>query len=156
MAYTKGQETKNAFVLMTYKKLTEQNASTLTVRQLAGELGYSPAVLYRYFDSLEEVVVVASVRFLNQYMMEYARLLDSDLDLLEVYIEGWQLFNSHAFERPDIYYGLFWGEYNNVFENAIAEYFEIFPFSGSDRFLANYYTIAAPILLLWRECWRKV
>lgn len=141
MASRKGQETKKAFVLATYQKLQHQKASSLTVRELARELGYSPAVLYRYFESFEELIVVASVHFLNQYMMEYAKLLDSDKDLVTVYLEGWRLFNAYAFERPDLYYGLFWGEYNNVFESAVAEYFEIFPFSGSEKFPAYYYTM---------------
>jgi hypothetical protein len=36
---------------------------------------------------------------------------------------------------------LFWGEYNNEFANAMQEYFELFPFSGSEKYPAFYYTM---------------
>lgn len=140
-SYTKGFETKRAFVMLTYKKLLTQNASSLTVRQLGAELGYSSAAIYRHFGSLEELITIASVHFLHPYMQEYAALLDEESDLIEIYRKGWRLFNKHAFERPDIFYGLFWGSYQELCSDAIADYYELFPFSGSERFPAYYYTI---------------
>lgn len=131
--YNKGIETKQKLVLLTYHKLKKQSASSLTVRRLAKEAGYSPAALYRYFGSLDDLVVVASVRFLEEYISGYATLLDENDDFLTIYIEGWKLFNHYAFDRPDIYYGLYWGDYNGKFGNAVEEYCELFPFLGSRR-----------------------
>lgn len=139
--YSKGNETKKRFILLTYQKLCSEDASSLTVRDLARENGCSPAALYKHFDSLEYLITVASVRFLDGYMREYANLLDSDKDFLEIYIQGWELFDKHAFHRPDIYYRLFWGEDNSIFGNAFQDYFELFPFKGSEKYTAHYYTL---------------
>lgn len=139
--YTKGIETKRSIVLWTYQKLKEENVSSLTVRRIAGELGYSPSILYRYFESIDELISVSSVHFLYQYMKEYAKLIDSDNDLLEMYLEGWKLFNQYAFDRPDIYYSLFWGRYNNTFSDAIMTHYELFPFSDSEKFPEYCYTM---------------
>ncbi|MCD8155750.1 MAG: TetR/AcrR family transcriptional regulator [Clostridiales bacterium] len=139
--YSKGNETKKRFILVTYRMLCERDASDLTVREIAKESGCSAAALYKYFDGLEYLITVASVRFLEEYMMKYAELLDSDEDFLEIYIRGWELFNHYAFERPDIYYRLFWGKDNSVFSMAFQDYFELFPIRGSEKYTAYYYTL---------------
>lgn len=147
--YKKGDETKRNLILHTYKKLYENDASSITVREITKEAGVSAAALYRHFDSLEYLIVVASVRFLDEYMKKYAVLLDCDKNFLDIYLEGWELFNHYAFERPDIYYRLFWGIENNVFGAAFQDYFELFPFSGSEKHTAHYY------ILLFNENMRE-
>lgn len=139
--YSSGIETKRKFILLTYRKMLEGSVSSLTIRELANESGCSSTALYRHFESLEYLIVVASVRFLDEYMMEYGKLIDRELDLLVGYIEGWKLFNKYAFARPDIFWRLFWGQYNRQFSKAIHEYFELFPFSGPEKFSADYYTL---------------
>ncbi|OUO79079.1 hypothetical protein B5F53_08360 [Blautia sp. An249] len=139
--YSKGIETKRKFIILTYNKLCNHETSELTVRSLAKENGCSAAALYRHFDSLEYLITVASVRFLDEYMKQYANLLDSDKDFREIYIEGWELFNHYAFARPDIYYRLFWGKDNSIFGTAFQEYFELFPFKGSEKYTAHYYIL---------------
>jgi hypothetical protein len=139
--YGKGYETKKRFIILTYEKLLENHASLLTVRNLAHGQGYSASSVYKHFKSLEYLLVVASIRFLDKYMYEFGKLMDSDEDLLKMYIDGWKIFNRYAFERPDIYYRLFWGQYNKEFTIAIQEYFELFPFSGSEKYPAYFYSI---------------
>jgi AcrR family transcriptional regulator len=139
--YVKGYETKRKFILSTYQKLLENHASDLTVRSLANENGCSAPALYRHFASLEYLIVVSSIKFLDEYLVEFGKLLDNNENLMKIYIDGWKLFNRYAFERPDIYYRLFWGEYNNEFANAMQEYFELFPFSGSEKYPAYYYSM---------------
>ncbi len=139
--YNKGNETRKKFILITYQKLCSEDASSLTVRSLAKELGCSAAALYKHFDSLEYLIAVASIRFLDEYMRQYANLLDSDKEFLEIYIQGWELFDHYAFARPDIYYRLFWGEDNSIFGPAFQDYFELFPFKGSEKYTAHYYTL---------------
>ena len=139
--YVKGNETKKKFVILTYNKLCEKKSSEITVRDIAKENGYSAAAIYRHFESFDYLLTVASVRFLDEYMRDFADLLDSDRDFLDIYIGGWDLFNKYAFERPDIYYRLFWGKSNSVFGAAFQDYFELFPFKGSERYTAHYYTL---------------
>ncbi|POP32963.1 TetR/AcrR family transcriptional regulator [Lactonifactor longoviformis] len=139
--YSKGIETKKRFILSTYNKLLVQDSSEISVRKLAKENGCSVAALYKHFDSLEYLIAVASVRFLDEYMVNYGKLLDSGKNLLEIYIEGWELFDHYAFQRPDVYYRLFWGARNSVFGNAVQDYFELFPISGSEEYTAHYFTL---------------
>lgn len=139
--YSSGIETKRKFLLLAHQKLTEGSVSDLSVRELASESGYSASALYRHFESLEYLVIVASIRFLDGYVSEYAKLWDIEGDLLSSYVKGWRLFNHHAFARPDVYYRLFWGEYNHRFIEAVQEYYDLFPFSGTKKCPSYFYSL---------------
>ena len=139
--YTKGEETKRQLVECVYTMLCESNASSITARVVAQAQGCSAAALYRHFDSLEELISVASVRFLHPYMEDYSALIDSDQPFLEIYLKGWELFNSYAFDRPDVYYRLFWGEENHNLGDAVQEYYQLFPFEASLKSAAYFYTL---------------
>ncbi len=139
--YEKGYETKRRLIMSMYNKLKVQDASQITVRELAKENHCSPAALYRHFESLEYLIILGSIRFFIDYMAEYGQLMDSDSNLMDSYIKGWQLFNKYAFERPDLYYRLFWGQYNTMFSDALEEYFELFPVTGSELYPAYFYTL---------------
>ncbi len=139
--YEKGNETKRRLIVSMYHNLKVKNASEITVREFAKENHCSPAALYRHFENLEYLIILGAVRFFIDYMTEYGQLMDSGGDLMESYVEGWKLFNRYAFERPDLYYRLFWGQYNAVFSDALEEYFDLFPVSGSERYPAYFYTL---------------
>lgn len=139
--YEKGNKTKQRLIMSMYDKLKTQEASEITVREFAKGNGCSPAALYRHFENLEYLIILGAVRFFIDYMTEYGQLMDSIDDPLESYVKGWQLFNKYAFERPDLYYRLLWGQYNTSFSEALDEYFELFPMTGSERDPAYFYTM---------------
>ena len=139
--YEKGNETKRRLIMSMYNKLKVQDASAITVRGLAKETGCSPAALYRHFDNLEYLIILGAMRFFTGYMTEYGQLMDAEEDRMEFYIKGWELFNRYAFERPDLYYRLLWGSYNKQFSDALEEYFELFPVTGSERHPAYFYIL---------------
>ena len=139
--YTKGKETKRQIVDLTYHLLCEREASAITVREVADLQGCSAAAIYRHFESFDTLIAVASVRFLHAYMEEYAALMDSDRSLLEMYADGWDLFNRYAFDRPDLYYNLFWGEENHNLGDAVQEYYDLFPFEASENSAAYFYSL---------------
>lgn len=140
--YAKGIESKKQLVMLTYEKLCNHDASEITVRDIAKEKGCSAAAIYRHFENMEYLIVIASARFLHEYMLQYAKLMDDEeLPYIEMYLRGWELFNHYAFERPDIYYRLFWGNENRVFTDALQDYFELFPFGGSEKYMAYFYTL---------------
>lgn len=139
--YEKGNETKRRLIMSMYNNLKVKDASEITVREIAKENHCSPAALYRHFENLEYLIILGSIRFFTDYMTEYGHLMDSNNHLMDAYIKGWQLFNKYAFERPDLYYRLFWGQYNAMFSNALEEYFELFVIAGSEQYPAYFYTL---------------
>lgn len=137
--YSNGIATKKLLVAVTYQQLLQKDASKIRVRDIAEMSGCSPATIYRHFETLEYLIVVSSMRILDAYTVEYGELIDRALDPASTYREGWGLFDRHAFNRPDIYLRLFWGPYNDSFESAAQEYYELFPYSGSTRNTAYFF-----------------
>lgn len=139
--YTKGKETKRQIVDLTYHLLRDRDAASITVREIADAQGCSPAAIYRHFESFDALISVASVRFLHEYMEEYAALMDSGQPFFEMYLAGWELFDRYAFERPDLYYRLFWSEENRNLGDAVQDYYELFPFEASEQSAAYFYSL---------------
>lgn len=139
--YEKGIETKKHLLLTTYRLLQEMDASKITVRLVAKQANCSPAALYRHFENVEYLIVMASIRFLESYLIEYGILMDTEPNLMKQYVDGWKLFNRYAFERPDLYYRLMWGQYNSELSDALTEYIELFPFSASNSSPDYFYTM---------------
>lgn len=139
--YTKGKETKRQIVDLTYRLLRNRDAASITVREIADAQGCSPAAIYRHFESFDTLLSVASVRFLHEYMEEYAALMDSGQPFFEMYLAGWELFDRYAFERPDLYYRLFWSEENRNLGDAVQDYYELFPFEASEQSAAYFYSL---------------
>lgn len=139
--YTKGKETKRQIVDLTYRMLRERDAASITVREIADAQGCSPAAIYRHFESFDALISVASVRFLHEYMEEYAALMDSGKPFFQMYLKGWELFDRYAFERPDLYYRLFWSEENRNLGDAVQDYYELFPFEASEQSAAYFYSL---------------
>lgn len=74
-------------------------------------------------------------------MSQYAKLMDSHKTFVEIYVESWEILNKYAFERPDIYYRLFWGNNNQFYGDAIQDYLELFPFEVPEKNIAYFYTL---------------
>jgi len=133
--YEKGNETKRRLILSMFAHLKVKDVSEITVRELAAEENLSPAALYRHFESFEYLVFLGALKFFMRYMDEYFFLLQTySEDIMKSYIKGWQLYNKYAFGRPDLFYRLFWGQHNVMFSDALDEYFELFPNTGTERF----------------------
>lgn len=125
--YDKGNATKGKFIMSAYAHLESRDDDTLTVRALAAENGYSVAALYKHFESLEQLLAVASIKFIGEYLDKYARLLDGSKSPMQVYAEGWEIFIDCAFERPDIFYRLFWELDPEELEHAFIDFYRAFP-----------------------------
>ncbi len=125
--YVNGIDTKRTMVRVANKLLTRKSTEDIKVREVASQCNCSAAAIYRHFDSLEYLLYVSSIGFLEEYMDEFKGIHESSKPTLERYLEGWVLFNRFAFRRPDIYHRLFWGKYNSQFYRAMGEYFELFP-----------------------------
>lgn len=123
--------TKRIFIETAYNMILEVGAENVNVRELSQRAGFSRAALYKHFESLEYVLVLASIRFLNDYVKEIKDITLSTEDPLKINIDAWKCFNQYAFANPQVFLNLFWGNYNHRLEEALQEYFELYPLGAS-------------------------
>lgn len=139
--YSKGIDTKRNMVAVTYNLLEHRNASGIKVHDITDACGCTPAAIYRHFKSLDHMIAVSSIRFLDDYMREYGELFERDLDPVTRYMEGWKLFNHYVFQRPDIYHRIFWGQNDESFKDTMKEYFELFPLEIAKHNSGYFYSL---------------
>lgn len=123
----KGQSKKYALLNTTFELLKEMPPDHLTARRIAAECDCTPTVIYKHFESLKHLIMVASVRFLEQYIEETQSILKNDSDAFSNLRTMWLCFSDKAFHNPEIFLMMFWGIDNDQLGDVIFEYYELFP-----------------------------
>lgn len=117
---------KQQFINCAYEILQTEGVSQLSIRRLAKEMGCTSTVLYTYFDSVEHLITLTSVRYLEGYIADFKRITNEVHDPLELNIKLWERFTTYALEHVDVFELLFFGKYKESLVDIIYEYYEIF------------------------------
>lgn len=65
---------KNELVLKTYELLKTTGPYNIKIRTIATACNCTSTVIYRHFDDLDHLIRFASVRFLENYIVEIQRI----------------------------------------------------------------------------------
>ncbi len=137
--YKNGERTKKQLIEYVYAELLSNPVSSLKIRDVAKKSGCAPSSIYQHFSSLDELIAVASVKFLDEYTFAYSKMLNESEDLIDSYLQGWELFCKFAFGRPDIFYHLFWDLNTFDLEEAMSKYYAVFPLNPPKAYSIQYY-----------------
>lgn len=130
---------KFELVKVTYEMLKTVSPDKITIRDIADAAGCNSAVIYRHFDNLEHLLMIASVRFLEDYMLGFQEVTSRPLDPIEMEITMWKVFADCAFSNVDVFLLMFWGTYKEKLSDVIYEYYRMFPENWKD--LNGLYTV---------------
>lgn len=126
VTYFKGL-TRQEYIQKTYDIIKKEGIEAVSIRRIAKELGCSSSSLYRYFESLSELLYYAELRTLTSYIN---RLNNAEKDwkcAWDIYVGVWDCYSREAFKNPEAYNLLFF-EFTNVkLKKSIREYYEMFP-----------------------------
>ncbi|MCQ1529305.1 TetR/AcrR family transcriptional regulator [Lutispora saccharofermentans] len=107
--------------------IDERGIEALSAREVADIAGYNSATLYNYFDDLEHLTFYASLRYLREYIYDLKCYTKSAHTPVERYFKVWECFCHHAYNMPKIFNGIFFGKHSLKLNNAIKDYYSIFP-----------------------------
>ena len=123
---------KLEYVQTAYQMILEEGMSNVSIRKLAKRIGCSSAVLYKHFDNLEYLLVLASIPFLNTYIEKFGEYKDKrNENAIEYNLILWKVFIEEAFRNPEPYKLMFFGKYSDYFTEAINELYRLSPVSMS-------------------------
>lgn len=153
-------EKKRQFVNVTYDIMQAEGIEAIKIRRLAQEMNCTSTVIYRYFDNLDHLIALASIRCLNSYLIDFSSMINDPLILTDPYslnIKMWQCLARHAYANMEIYEQLFFGSYSDQLGEVIFEYYQLFlddermKFDGfSSSILFNEDLVQRDIVLLRR------
>ncbi|HIS64140.1 MAG TPA: helix-turn-helix transcriptional regulator, partial [Candidatus Avoscillospira avistercoris] len=65
---------KIRYIEITSEILQQEGIESVTIRKVAERAGCTSAVLYKHFENKEHLIMLASVRFLEPYIIEFIKL----------------------------------------------------------------------------------
>ena len=123
----KRKEVVTSFVRATIEIIKDEGVESVTIRRVSSRAGYSSATLYLYFEDLNELISVASVFYLRNYVHDIAETGNEDRTAEETYRYTWDVFCRHALNKPTIYLNLFFGPNSDSLDDMVQEYYGLFP-----------------------------
>lgn len=113
-----------------------EGIQAVSIRRIARELECSSASLYRYFDSLSELLYCAELRTLKGYIYRLNQEQKGWKNIWEIYVGIWDCYAREAFLHPEAYNLLFFTFTNEKLKISIKEYYELFPedIKGTNQF----------------------
>lgn len=121
-------ERKKKYIKIAYEILENEGIEGIKIRKIAEAAGCTSAVLYKHFDNLEHLLILASVRFLEPYIRRFKEVeSDRQLNPIEADLILWKAFIEEAFHNLPFYDAMFFGGYKDQLESTIYEYYQLFP-----------------------------
>lgn len=135
---TKEKQIKQEYIEAAYRILSEERFEEITIRRLAKDTGHNSALLYYYFNSLRHLISIASIRYLVEYYDVLSSVESNHYESLEINLQSWVCMAWFAFRNVPVYENFFLYDIE-LSENALREYFQIFPEDRStiDNYFLN-------------------
>jgi AcrR family transcriptional regulator len=118
---------KKELILVTYRLLKEHRPKDIKARLIADAAGCTAAAIYNHFNNLNHLIMLASVKFLENYIIDFQMIMNENFDIELQARATWEVFAHYAFRNVDIFEMLFWGESKDETGERIFEYYQIFP-----------------------------
>lgn len=116
-----------AFISAAKEIIDEEGVPAVSIRKVAARAGYSSATLYLYFSDVNELIMLASIGYLEGYCKDLAQ---KHLELKspgECYMSSWESFCHHAFRHPYVFESLFFTKHATSLDDVVKRYYSIYP-----------------------------
>lgn len=84
-------DTKRRLVEATYQVIQEKGVEGVTAREVAKRVGVTPTVIYRHFENLYYLTVLASIICISDYLETLKTINDDEENPVEKNILGWKI-----------------------------------------------------------------
>jgi AcrR family transcriptional regulator len=121
------QQNTIRFIEATQKLIDAEGLKNLSIRKIAEKAGFHNSTIYMYFKDVDELILLASLKFFNGYSKALAEHNQQDMTAYEAFWSVWKFFSRSAFEKPDIFYNFFFGKYGDNLTGLFNRYYDLFP-----------------------------
>lgn len=119
---------KRKYIQIAGDILAKEGVEGINIRRIASEAGCTSAVLYKHFDNLNHLIILASVKFLEPYITEFRRVTRRrDISSIQMDLYLWKFFIREAYKNRPYYLKMFFSPDREMLEDYIYEYYQLFP-----------------------------
>lgn len=117
---------KKKYIDCVYELLETEGIEGISIRRVAKELNCNSASLYRYFDNVEYLICLASIKYLEPYLKDVKEYSSKIKNPLELNAKLWENYCRYSFKKPEIFEMLFFGQYKDSLMDIMYEYYDIY------------------------------
>jgi len=118
---------KIEMVEKTYELLKTTSPEDIKARTVAEVCNCTATVIYRYFENLDHLVLFASIKYLEDYIIALQDVVSEESDPLEMEEVMWDKFTECVFTNVPVFEMLFWGRGHDELGDVMFEYYQLFP-----------------------------
>ena len=115
------------FVNATLEILEEGGLSKVSIRKIAHRAGFHNSTIYLYFEDLDQLIMLASMKYFQEYSHALELQSQKNLPPTENFIDIWELFIDAILKQPCIFYNFFFGRHSDNLHDIMTMYYNIFP-----------------------------
>lgn len=114
------------YINTVYDMMVHEGVEQVSIREIAKVLGVSSTSMYRYFDSLEHLMIYASLRWLRPYLKDLSDLGVEELNSPQGYFYMWERFSIYCYANPQIFNNIFFVKHSYSLEPIFKKYYSMF------------------------------
>lgn len=99
----------------------------VSIRKIAQRAGFHNSTLYLYFQDLNQLLMLASMKYFGEYSHALNHLSHEARTPIEQFIKIWNYFFDTVLEEPLVFYNFFFGKDSDNLYNIMNTYYELFP-----------------------------
>lgn len=115
------------FINSAYELMNEGGLENVTIRKVANRAGYNSATLYNYFENLDHLIFLASMKNIKDYVENLPKYIKDAKNSMDIFLKVWQCFCDYSYNKPEIYTAIFFSNLDKHVEHYVAEYYTLFP-----------------------------
>ncbi|MCP1103090.1 AcrR family transcriptional regulator [Aequitasia blattaphilus] len=123
----KKKHTLALFINTAQEMIEADGVENLSIRRIADKAGFHNSTIYLYFKDLDELLMLASIKYFQEYSIALASLGEKKNSSTENFLEIWSLFYNTIFKQPGIFYNFFFGKRSTDLQSILNKYYDIFP-----------------------------
>ncbi len=115
------------FINAAQQLIDEVGIENISIRKIADRAGFHNSTIYLYFQNLNELAMLASMKYFQEYSHSLSLLSQSEHTSSETFIKIWEIFLDTVFEKPNLFFNFFYGKNSDNLTDTMNRYYEIFP-----------------------------
>lgn len=126
---TDEQKRKNLiqFVKVTQALLETDGLKNISIRKIATQAGFHNSTIYLYFEDLDELIMLASIKQFQDYSIALESQSLKDADAYDNFYAIWSYFADAAFQHSCIFHNFFFGKHSDNLHMFLNVYYDLFP-----------------------------
>jgi Transcriptional regulator len=115
------------FIEATQELIEADGLENLSIRKIADKAGFHNSTIYLYFKDIEELILLASIKYFNEYSKNLSELSSWKLRPREHFLSVWDFFAQATFQKPKVFYNFFFGKHSENLTDIMTQYYRLFP-----------------------------